>query len=526
MRFLHLHGVIPMKLGGAVPPVGGWRFASVPPTMAVGDVQRLLDHTPRERTVRVRDYAILMLVARLGLRSIEVARLLLDEVDWRCGEIVVRGKGRREDRLPLPTDVGEALVTYLDGPRPHLKDRHLFLTCRGSARADPGGPGRRRRATGVSAGRLAHGRAAPAASCPGRRRTAARRRAHSYRAGAPAPRPGHDRALREGQLRRTARGRTALARDGGGVTDLCQALDDYLRLGRSLGHQMAEAAYPLPDFVTFMGHRGEQTVTVLAALEWMKSPEPEVITTVSPRRITAVRGFARYLSGTDPATEVPPLGLVPYNRRRGQVFLYSDADIAAIMASAKETIAQPLRAATYQTLIGLLAAAGLRIGEAVKLDRDDIDWNQGVLHIRESKFDKSRLVPLQDSTTNALREYDKVRERLMPRPQDPTFFVSLTGKRLIYACVHPVFKALVCTARVGLDAPHRPRLHELGHTFAVRTLLHWYRTEDNVQARIPSLSTYMGHREPAYTYWYLSAAPELLALAAARRNGVRKAARP
>lgn len=139
MKFLHLHGVIPMKLGGAMPPVGGWRFASVPPTMATGDIQRLLDETPRQGTVGVRDYAILMLVARLGLRSIEVARMLLDDVDWRCGEIVVRGKGRREDRLPLPADVGEALVAYLSGPRPCVDARHVFLTCRaphGPIRAD------------------------------------------------------------------------------------------------------------------------------------------------------------------------------------------------------------------------------------------------------------------------------------------------------------------------------------------------------------------------------------------------------
>lgn len=139
MRFLHLHGVIPMKLGAAVPPVGGWRFASVPPTMAAADVQRLLDHTPRRGALGARDYAILMLVARLGLRSIEVARLLLDDVDWRCGEIVVRGKGRREDRLPLPTDVGEALVAYLSGPRARPESRHVFLTCRapyGPIRAD------------------------------------------------------------------------------------------------------------------------------------------------------------------------------------------------------------------------------------------------------------------------------------------------------------------------------------------------------------------------------------------------------
>ncbi|MET7890190.1 tyrosine-type recombinase/integrase [Streptomyces mirabilis] len=236
------------------------------------------------------------------------------------------------------------------------------------------------------------------------------------------------------------------------MTDLRQAVDDYLRLRRSLGHQMAEAAYLLPDFVSFMDHRGEQTVTVAAALDWMKTREPEVITTVSPRRITAVRGFARYLSGIDPATEVPPLGLVPYNRRRGQIFLYSDADIAAIMAAAEEAIPQPLRAVTYHTLIGLLAAAGLRIGEAIKLDRDDIDWTEAVLHIRESKFGKSRLVPLQDSATNALREYDQLREDLMPRPKDPAFFVSLTGKRLLYACVHPVFRDLVDTAGVGVDA--------------------------------------------------------------------------
>ena len=309
------------------------------------------------------------------------------------------------------------------------------------------------------------------------------------------------------------------------MTGLRQAVDDYLRLRRSLGHKMAEAAYLLPDFAAFLEGRGEQTVTVAAALDWVKAREPGVITTSSPRRITAVRGFARYMSGTDPATEVPPLGLVPYRRCRGQVFLYSDADIAAIMTAAKETIRQPLRAATYCTLVGLLAAAGLRIGEAIKLDHGDIDWDQGVLHIRETKFGKSRLVPLHDSAMTALREYDTLRSRLMPEPRDPSFFVSLTARRLIYAVVCPTFRALVDAAGVGHDAPHPPRIHELRHSFAVRTLLDWYRTGDNVQAKIPSLSTYMGHREPAWTYHYLSAAPELLALAAARRDDIRKAPR-
>jgi len=309
------------------------------------------------------------------------------------------------------------------------------------------------------------------------------------------------------------------------MTGLHQAVDDYLRLRRSLGHQMNEAAYLLPDFAAFLDGRGEQTVTVAAALDWVKAREPEVITTSSPRRITAVRGFARYLSGIDPATEVPPMGLVPYRRRRGQIFLYSEADVAAIMAAARETIRQPLRAATYYTLVGLLAAAGLRVGEAIKLDRGDIDWAEGVLHIRETKFGKSRLVPLQDSAMAALREYGTLRGRIMPEPEDPSFFVSLTARRLIYAVVCPTFRALVNAAGVGLGAPHPPRIHELRHSFAVRTLLNWYHAGDNVQAKIPSLSTYMGHREPACTYHYLSAAPELLALAAARRDDIRKAPR-
>jgi integrase len=310
------------------------------------------------------------------------------------------------------------------------------------------------------------------------------------------------------------------------MTDLRQAIGDYLRLRRSLGHQMAEAAYLLADFAVFMDERGEHAVTIAAALDWVKAREPEVVTTASPRRITALRGFARYLSGLDPATEVPPLGLVPYNRRRGQIFLYSDADIAAIMTAAKQTIREPLRAATYHTLIGLLAASGLRIGEAIKLDRDDIDWAEGVLLIRESKFGKSRLVPLQASVMTALRQYDALRDQLMPKPEDPAFFISLTARRLIYAVVCPTFRALVDTAGVGIGAPHKPRLHELRHSFAVRTLLRWYRAGDDVQAKIPSLSTYLGHREPACTYWYLSAAPELLALAAARRESIQKGARP
>jgi integrase len=308
------------------------------------------------------------------------------------------------------------------------------------------------------------------------------------------------------------------------MNGLRQHLEDYLRLRRSLGHQMAEAAWLLPDFVAFMDEHDQSTVTVQATLAWVRLREGEVVTTVSPRRITAVRGFARYLSGIDAGTEIPPLGLVPYRLRWRPPFLYSEADITALIAAA-DAIEPMFRAATYRTLLGLLAACGLRIGEAIGLNGDDIDWVEGVLLIRESKFGKSRLVPVHDSVVRALREYDVLRCETVPQPKDPAFFISRTHRRLIYAVVSATFRQLVTAAGIGVGAPHPPRLHDLRHSFAIQTLLHWYRTEDNVQAKIPSLSTYLGHREPAHTYWYLSAAPELLALAAARRQGIGKAAR-
>jgi integrase len=313
------------------------------------------------------------------------------------------------------------------------------------------------------------------------------------------------------------------------VSALEQALTDYLQLRHSLGHELAEAGWLLPGFVAYLDAHGSPTVTIEAALAWAqqapKSPAGRV-TTVGPRRMTAARGFARYLSGIDASTEVPPLGLMPHRQRWRQPFIYSAADIDALLELARRTIVSPLRAATYQTLIGLLAASGMRIGEAIKLDRSDVDWARGVLLIRESKFGKSRLVPLHPSSMQALEGYARLRDQLQPRPAEPAFLVSLNRKRLLYAVVQLTFRQLIDNAGIGAGAPSPPRLHDLRHTFAVRTLLGWYRAGEDVQSKIPSLSTYLGHREPASTYWYLSAAPELLALAAARQDTAWSAARP
>ena len=301
------------------------------------------------------------------------------------------------------------------------------------------------------------------------------------------------------------------------MSRLEQSLTDYLQLRRSLGHQLDDAARLLPRFVGFLDDRGLSTLTVAAAVEWATTPTTDPGSTVGPRRMTAVRGFARYLVGVDPATEVSPLGLLPLQARWRGPFVFSPDDIDLIM-NRMRGLTPPLRAATYVTLIGLLAATGLRIGEAINLDRTDIDWSSGVLLIRESKFGKSRLVPMTESTLQALADYAGLRDQLQRRVRQPSFFTSRTRQRLCYQVVSAAFRAVIDDGGIGADAPRRPRLHDVRHTFAVRTLLGWYRSGEDVQTKIPALSTYLGHREPGSTYWYLSAVPELLAYAAARQN--------
>jgi integrase len=231
--------------------------------------------------------------------------------------------------------------------------------------------------------------------------------------------------------------------------------------------------------------------------------------------MTIARGFARHMAAIDPRTEIPLQGLIPSRQRWRPPFIYSTADIAALMTQAR-TIRGQLPAATHTTVIGLLAATGMRVGEALGLDRSDIDWTEGVVLIRESKFGKSRYVPVGPTTLAALEHYATLRDQLCATPLTPSFFVSVRGNRAIYAVVQQVFRRLCDTAGIGTQSATRPRIHDLRHTFAVDTLVEWYRTGEDVEACLPTLSTYLGHRDPRSTYWYLSAAPELLALAAGR----------
>lgn len=299
------------------------------------------------------------------------------------------------------------------------------------------------------------------------------------------------------------------------MSALSEAADQYLRLRRSLGHDLADAHRLLPRFVTYLHSIAAPTVTIQAALDWSQLPGADPASSVWPRRMTVARGFARHMAGIDERTEIPPLGLIPSRQRWRPPFIYSLEDVAALVAQ-MQTIRLPLPAATHGTVIALLAATGMRVGEALRLDRADIDWTQGVLAIRESKFGKSRFVPVLPCTLAALQRYAQVRDRLCTQPVTSSFFVSVRSTRVIYPVVQQVFRRVCDAAGVGQGTASPPRIHDFRHTFAVRTLLQWYRNGENVEARLPTLSTYLGHRDPRSTYWYLSAAPELLSLAAGR----------
>jgi integrase len=291
---------------------------------------------------------------------------------------------------------------------------------------------------------------------------------------------------------------------------------EYLRIRRMLGHELAEAVRLLPRFVAYLDHAGAEVITVEAALAWAQQPQARPGGKVQAVRMTVARGFARHMAGIDPRTQVPPLGLLPYRQRWRPPFIYSDADIQALMAQVPRVVRSPLRAATYQTLIGLLAATGMRVGEALRLERGQIDWAEGVVTVHATKFGKSREVPLAPSAVQALAAYAQARDQQFLQPKTPAFLVSTAGTPVAYPHFGAAFRRIVQASGVGAGSPVRPRVHDMRHSFAVHTLAGWYRAGEDVSALLPRLSTYLGHCDPVSTYWYLSAAPELLELAAAR----------
>lgn len=298
------------------------------------------------------------------------------------------------------------------------------------------------------------------------------------------------------------------------MSPLRAALADYLTVRRALGYKLERAEKLLGQFVAYLEERGAMTITVEHALSWATLPGAGGAW--HALRMSVVRGFAAHLQTIDPACEVPAAELLPSPPHRATPFLYSEEQVAALIEAAG-TLRGTHPAATYRTLIGLLAVTGMRIGEALALDRGDVDSKEGWILVRETKFAKSRELPLHSSTVEALLDYLGRADRPSVSAKTDAVFVSARGTRLAYRSASGTFARLVDRAGIApRSASCRPRLHDLRHSFAVRTILDAYRDGGEPEERLALLSTYLGHADPAHTYWYLSAAPELMGLAAGR----------
>ena len=299
------------------------------------------------------------------------------------------------------------------------------------------------------------------------------------------------------------------------MSPLASALEEYLAVRRALGFKLERDGLLLPDFVAFLERRRSAHITTELALEWARKPK-DASSRWWASRLALVRGFARYMSARDRRTEMPPRELLSHPvSPKLEPYVYSIDDVRALLDATRSL--HDFTASTYATLIGLLSVTGMRVGEAIGLDRSDLRWREGLVLVRSGKFGKSREVALHPTAVEALRAYDRQRDRHIPRPHSPAFFLSARrGRRLIYKNIHFRFHRLVDAAGLAGRRPHRPRIHDLRHTFAIRTVVSWYRTVADVESRLPALSTYLGHVSTAHTYWYLTATPELLGLARTR----------
>lgn len=298
------------------------------------------------------------------------------------------------------------------------------------------------------------------------------------------------------------------------MSPLREALADYLGVRRALGFRLDRAEKLIGQFIDYLEERQAVVVTVEHATAWATVPGGAAWW--HALRLSAVRPFAFWLHSLDDAHEVPPAGLIPHGPHRAVPYLYSADEIGALITAA-ERRARPVSALTYPALIGLLAATGARVGELLALDDGDFDAVHGILTVRHGKSGKQRLLPLHPTATAALARYQQERDRLVPRRPGGVLLVSCEGTRLDQSRVSKAFRAIAADAGItARSAACRPRIHDLRHSFCVSSLLDWYRNEDDVQAMMPRLATYLGHSDPRHTFWYLSAAPELLALAAER----------
>lgn len=311
------------------------------------------------------------------------------------------------------------------------------------------------------------------------------------------------------------------------MSELRKALEEYIALRRCLGARLRGVDSALRKFIAFAENEGASHVTIDVALRWAIQCNGKDPAT-SASRLQMVRGFAAWHSVSDSRTEIPPKNLLPHRYRRKTPYIYSDEEIEKLVLSARYLPSSTgLRGPTYSTLFGLLAVTGMRLCEALALNREDVDLQEKILTIRMTKFHKSRLVPIHESTCEILAAYAEERDRVFLRQVTGAFFISERGTRVTHWAARYNFAKV--SRSIGLRAPvkgrrhgHGPRLHDMRHRFVARTLVDWYRAGIDVERELPRLATYLGHAHVNDTYWYVEAVPELLELATERLVNGRK----
>jgi integrase/recombinase XerD len=314
------------------------------------------------------------------------------------------------------------------------------------------------------------------------------------------------------------------------MSPLRTALGDYLSTRRALGFELRTAGRNLEKFVSFLENQGATYVTTDLAVQWATRPR-EASSAYHATRLAHVRCFAAWRKATDPRTQVPPSGLLPFRHRRKEPFIYSDGQVRDLLIAARALLSSgKLRGLTYATLFGLLAVTGMRVSEAISLDRDDVDLEEGILTIRRTKFGKMRKVPVHESTCAALRKYRVACDRSFRIPP-PAFFVSERGTRVTTWSAR--YNFAWASRHAGLRGPatgyrhgRGPRIHDLRHRFAVKTLMSWYLAGLDPDREMAKLSAYLGHVHVGCTYWYIQAVPELLRLATRRLERQSREVRP
>jgi len=300
------------------------------------------------------------------------------------------------------------------------------------------------------------------------------------------------------------------------VKPLEQALNDYVSVRRSLGFRFQTPAILLRSFVVFLQAEGISHITRELALRWALQPA-KVQPSTWTARLGMVRRFAIWCSATEPLTEIPLTDLLPHPYRRKPPHIFSDEEIERLLRKAQQLPSpKGLRTHTFTTLFGLLMVTGMRVSEALGLEKPDVDFDHGILHIRCGKFGKSRYVPIHPSTVEALKKYAQARDHLFPSPLTLAFFLSERGTRITNGMTEYTFAKLSQQIGLRLQAKHHgrgPRLHDMRHRFAARTLIDWYRAGLDAERELPKLATYLGHVHVKNTYWYLEAVPELMQLA-------------